>query len=212
MTPISVHIGGFHIVFRRFDDGAEGLVLHGIFADKVEVIGGGVVIVVRHAVRIDKMGAGAAQLGSLCVHHGYEVVDAARHSNGQNIGGLVGGGDHQAVEQILDVHLLAYLNVLIAAAGVQSLPCGGACGDYFIQRQLAFADCVQRQCGGHHLCDAGGVHFLVGVQIIHDVIRVHIHQNGGLGLHSLGADDLRIKGSGGADAEREENADGQDER
>ena len=202
--PGIAHVGGSGVVSSGGDDLPEGGVGHALLGHAEDVPGGGVVIVVMEPVGVGEVGVLHAQLLRPLVHPLHESGDVPGHGDGQGVGGLIGGGYHQAVEQVVDGDLLSGLEV--GGGGVLRHAHKGLLrhGDQSVHGQLAPADGLQGQQAGHDLCDAGGIPDIVGVLLVEDLAGVQVHQQGGFGLDG----DLRYAGisDGGrtGDQEREE--------
>ena len=180
--PGLVHIGGGDGVALGGDDGAEGLVLHGLHAHEGDVVGGGVVVRVVVAVGVDEVGVRHAQLGGPLVHQLHEAVHAAAHHLGQHVAGLVGRGDEGAVEHVPEGELFPFLDVLGGAA-VPHVPGDlAAHGDDLVQGELPPVYGLDGQQGRHHLGDAGGVAPLMGLLLVEHGAGGGVHQDGGGGL------------------------------
>ena len=135
-----------------------------------------VVIVV--AVGIGEMGALHTQLRRLLVHQRHKFLGGAGHRLGQDVAGLIGGGDQIAVQQLFHGEDLSGLDAGGGAAGGDPYClCRG--GDGGVRRQIAPVDGFQHQQGGHDLGDGGGVHFLVGVVVVEHFTVVAVHHDGG---------------------------------
>ena len=167
---LGVHVGGGHVVAFGGDNGAEGLVLHGLLAHEEDVIGGGVVVVVMVAVGVGKVGVVHAQLCGPLVHQFHKAGHIAGHRLGHYVAGLVGGGDEGGIEQVDDADLLPLLDVGCGGAGADAGMEGAAGGDGLLQGELPLIHRLQGEQAGHHLGDGGGVHLLVGVFLIEHLI------------------------------------------
>ena len=133
-------------------------------------------VLVGHAVGIHEVGAGAAQLGGTVVHPLHEGVDAAGHGAGDHVAGLVGGGDHGAVEVVLQGHDLAGLDARGAGLLIQTVHAVISGGDLVLEIQLAPIHGLQRQQDGHDLCETGRIGPLIGALGVVDVAGVQVHQ------------------------------------
>ena len=71
-------------------DGHEVRVLAGLAGNQVEVPGRGVVVVVRQAVGVHKVGVLTSQGGGAAVHLVHKGFDGPRHPLRQNVAALVG--------------------------------------------------------------------------------------------------------------------------
>ena len=180
---LRVQVGGGHGVIEGGDDGAEGLVLHGLLAHQVHVVGGGVVVVVVVAVGVGKVGARHPQLGRPLVHQLHKAGHIPAHRLRHYVAGLIGRGQQGGVQQVDDPDLLPRLDVggggVVPDAGVDGL----AGGDGLLQGQLPGVHRLQGEQAGHHLGDGGGVHLLMGVELVENFVGVRVHQDGGLGVH-----------------------------
>ena len=61
-------VGGRHLIGHGAGDGHEGLMLHGLPEEQIDIVGGGIVVHIVQAVGVGKVGAGAAQLLRPLVH------------------------------------------------------------------------------------------------------------------------------------------------
>ena len=88
-----------------------------------------------YAGGVGKVGALAAQLPGLAVHVVHKGLDGAVHRHGQHVGRIGGGGEKQAVQQLLHRQLLPQLEVGddIAAAGGNPLHPGLAGGEHGVR-------------------------------------------------------------------------------
>ena len=128
------------------------------------------------------MGAHAADVRSLLVHVLDEGLDGAGDPYGQHVGRFTGGGDEEAVEQLLDGELFAGLDVRSGGVRLNPLPQGKTGGELLIQGQLAAVHSVQHQQSGHDLGDAGGIDLLVRVLLVEHRVGVQVHQQCRLSL------------------------------
>ena len=181
--PCLAHVGGRHGVGLGVADGHERVVLHGLLREQVDIPRGGVVVVVRKAGGIGKMGILAAQLLRPPVHVRHKGGNAAADGLAQNVAHLVGGHHQQAVQQLLHRQVLAGQNV--GGAGVLRKPrhAVGAGGEGLIQPQLAPVDGLEHQQRRHHLGDAGGILLGVGVLVQQHGAGGAVHQQRGAGLN-----------------------------
>ena len=133
---------------------------------------------------VEEMNAKAAQLGGFGVHLLHEGADAAGDVGAQHVAGLVGGVEHGAVEQVLHGQLHSRSN----AGGAAVLRHAGEAvvlgGDHILQGDAPLVQSLQGQQGGHYLGEAGGGPLLVLVQLIEDIPRVQVHQQGGLAVEA----------------------------
>ena len=158
----------------------DGLVFHGRQRDLQQVPGGGVVVLVMQAVGVDKMGIGTAQLPGGVVHQLHKIFHAARHMDGQGVGGVVAGTDEQIAHQIHKGDLLADQQIAGTTLLIQSvhgIPCDG---DHI----LGIAVFHGHQ-GGHQLCSGGGIKLHVRILLQQDGIGAQFIQNGTLGGHPV---------------------------
>ena len=142
------------------------------------------------------MSARGAQTSGLLVHHIREFFNAARHVDGDGRSGIVSGGEHQAVQELLHGQLVPGFD-----PGQ-----GGPCfRDHRILRhrhligQIAVLD---RDEGRHHLGGAGRIQALKGVLAVDRAAVVQVKDRsrlGGDGIVRIGlfvADDAEIPGKG----------------
>ncbi len=148
---------------------------------------------VRHAAGVTEVGAHAADVRSLLVHVLDEGLDGAGDPYGQHVGRFTGGGDEEAVEQLLDGELFAGLDVCGGGIRLDALPQGGTGGELLVQGQLAAVHGVQHQQGGHDLGDAGGIDFLVRVLLVEHRVGVQVHQQRRLGFDLHAAQNIRCR-------------------
>ena len=142
---------------------------------------------VVQAMGVGEVGVLHAQLLGLGVHPLHKGLGAARNCLGQDVTGLVGGGEQVAVEQLLHSEDLPSLNGGIgvgAALGQGYRLLGG--GNLIIQAELASLNGLQHHQGGHDLGDGGGVNALIAVLLIEYLAVVAVYQDGrvavGLGI------------------------------
>ena len=174
-------VGGRHLIGHGAGDGHEGLMLHGLPEEQIDIVGGGIVVHIVQAVGVGKVGAGAAQLLRPLVHQLHKGLTGAGYRLRQNVRRLVGGHQQQAVQQLFHRQHLALLDAGGAALRVLIVH-HRRCGDGLVQRQLPGVHGLQRQQGRHHLGDAGGVFPLLLILPKDDPPRIGVHQYGRLGL------------------------------
>ena len=202
---LRLKVGGREDVGRGADNGAEGVVLHGRLGHEEDVVSGGVVLRVVEAVGVGEMGVLHAKLLSPGVHPGHKLRLRPAHGLGQNVAGVVAGGQQVAVEQAEHRQLLPRLDFGGGAVPGQVHRLGGG-GDDGVQADLARVHRVQHHQGGHNLGDGGGIAPLVGVKIVEHLPVVAVHHDGGLGV---GPGVLQGGGGGG---EGKGHQDGQKQR
>ena len=139
---------------------------------------------VVETVGIGKVGSLAAQLTGALVHQRYKVGNRAGHGLGQNIGGLVGGDDQQAVEQLLYREYLAGLNAGGAAVIVDTGDSHVGGGDGLGEGQITPVYGLQGQQGRHDLGDAGRIGLFLFIMTIEHTPGGLIHQQGALGIQN----------------------------
>ena len=84
---------------------------HALAGDEENISRGGVVIIVRHAVGVCKMRAGAAELRCARVHALYKGAYRACDVLGDNVARLVCRGKRRAVEKVAQAHRFAAVNI-----------------------------------------------------------------------------------------------------
>ena len=190
------HICGGHDIAGRGDDLPEGRVGHGLLGHAIDVPGRGVMLAVVQAVGVHKVGAGHAQLLGPLVHPLDKGRDVPTDGHGQDIGRLVGGGQHQAVEQVVDGDLFPGLQVRRGGIGGQVLQGGGVHRHYGRQVQLPAPHSLQGEQGRHDLGDAGGVALPIGVLLVEDLVGVQVDEQAGGGFEGDRLDALIVNGAG----------------
>ena len=149
-------------------------------------------VVVRQAVRVGKLRVFQAQLRSALVHALHEAADAAGEPACEHVAGVVGGGQHRAVEEVLIAHLLAGDDTDVAAGAVHPVLAVHPGGDDILHGDLAVFHGLDGQQPCHDLGQARGGALLVGVVLGHDLAGVQIHQDPGPRGHFRG-----LEGPGG---------------
>ena len=139
-------------------------------------------ILIRHPAGVGEVGANAADVRRFLIHVLDKGFNGAGDPHGQHVGRLTGGGNEQAVEQLLDGELFAGLDVRSGGVRLDPLPQGRAGGELLIQGQLAAVHSVQHQQSGHDLGDAGGIDLLVRVLLVEHRVGVQVHQQCRLSL------------------------------
>ncbi len=190
-------VGGGDLVVDGAHDGHEVGVGPGGLGNEPQVPGGGVMVGVGQAVGVAEMGALTAQVLGLLVHPRHEGVDRPVDGLRQHVAALVGGGEHDAVEQLLHRQLLARLDAHVAAVGRDGGDGGFGGGEDGVHGQLALVDGLQHQKTGEDLCYAGGVELLVDVLRVEDFLGVRVDEKGGLGLDVEGGLFLLLRRGGG---------------
>ena len=155
----------------------------GFLSDDVQIPGGGVVVGIREAVGVGKPGVLALQRRRLVVHLLHKGLNGAAHRLRQDIAPLVGGGEHDAVEQLLHRQLLPHLDAGGAAVGGDGGHRRLRGGEHRVHGNHLAVNGLQHQQAGHNLRQAGGVEPLVDVPGVEDLLRVRVDEQGGLGLH-----------------------------
>ena len=144
----------------------------GLAGDEGHVVGGGQVVVVRQAVCIGEMGMDRPQLGGPLVHQLGKGLQASGNLLGNDVGGIVGRGEHHGVHGVPDGELFPGLQVNGGAPGgdVRRL---GAGGEHLVLLQI-----FHGQQAGEDLGDAGRGHQLIPVFAVEHLAGVGIHQQG----------------------------------
>ncbi len=170
---------------REVDSGGQGdLAQHLVGeegpADHGQVIGRGIMILVRQAVRVDEMGVQAAQLPGPLIHDVREdlPVRGARDVLRHRIAHLIGGADQDGVQALLHGQFLPHVHGDVAAVpGRVEDSIVGKCHD------LIHLAALRGNQGGEDLGGAGGVFPLVDIFGVKDGASLELHQNGGLRPH-----------------------------
>ena len=176
----------------------------GLLGDEVEVPGGGVVVGVRQAVGVDKVGVRTPQGRGLLVHLLHKAVNGAGHRLGQDVAPLVGRGEHDAVEEAVHRQLLPHLDAGVAAVRGDGGDRRLRGGEHRLPGQLAAVDGLQHQKAGHDLGQAGGIEPLVDVPGVEDLLRVRVNEQGCLG-GNLPVTHVVLRGQGGGGELEEQN-------
>ena len=194
-----IGIGAGEILARAFvvdllasgrNDLPELFVLKAILRDLRHVAGGRVVILIRHAVRIDEVCACCSDGAGFFIHHGSEMVHISADGFCDGAGRPVIGDQHHLVGEVSQTDPFA-------AAELGGLDVGGigTDGDGFERIPL-----FQGEDAGHHLRHAGGVFTLVRIFFIEDLPRPGIDQDRGVSSEDGG---FCIRGKRG-EGEKEE--------
>ena len=146
-----------HVTGGPAHDGAEIAVVESIGGKLCHVCNGGVMRILIHAVGIDEVGAGHAELSSLFVHHVREAFNGSADVYGDGGRGIVTGAHHEAVEQLAQFDALTVGKTHQAAAGGDAVHFAPA-GDGGIE--VAVFQCHD---AGHDLGGAGGAYLLIGI-------------------------------------------------
>ena len=166
----------------RVADRGKELMAERFLRDAVEVMRRGIVIVLRQAMGIGKVRAGAAELLRARVHALHERRDAAADILRDDVARLVGRGDHGTVEKVLKRHGLADLDVGIARAldhvGI-AVVIGG---DGVIQMHIAALHSLDRKQQRHDLRQARGISLGVNVAGIVILAAVLVDEHDAVGL------------------------------
>ena len=139
------HVGGGDLVVDGVHQGHEVGVGAGLLGDEVEVPGGGVVIDVGQAVGVAEIGVFTPQVLGFLIHAAHEGGDGAVDGLRQHVAPLVGGGEHDAVEQFLHGELLAHFDAHVAAVRWDGGDGGLASGDNLAFGEPAIIDGLQHQ-------------------------------------------------------------------
>ena len=135
------------------------------------------------AAGVDEVGVFTAQALRLGVHLVHKSVHRAGDHLRQDVAGLVGRLDHDAVQQLLHRQLFPDFDASGAGIGSEQVDGGLGGGDGLVQGDVAPVHGLEHQQHRHALGDAGGVKLLVGVLVQQDLPRVAVHQQGGFGGH-----------------------------
>ena len=151
---------------------------------------------IRQSVRVCKVGICTPYLFGPAVHVLDEGVEGAGYVHGYYVAGLIGGGEHRTVEQVVQAHGLAYLYVGSASVLNHALDSFVAGGDAVIKRNLASVNGLNSQQDGHDLGQRGRVALLVGVQGVKLAACILIYDDGGGALQLRRCQGLRLVGQG----------------
>ena len=123
------------------------------------------------------MGTVHAQRGRALVHHSHKSILAAPHVFPYRHGGIVGAGNADRFEHIIQRHLFAGLQPDLAPSHTIRM-LGDR--DKIIQRDLAGFQCLESQKQGHDFGDGGNGALFVGVFFVQDRAGILVDQDGGL--------------------------------
>ena len=133
-----------------------------------KVPGGRIVVRVGQAVGVREVRAGAAELRGAGVHARDEIGDRAADVLRDHVAGVVGRGDHRAVEKAFERHRLLLHDVHAAAADDHIKLKSRLRRDRVRERDLAGLNILHGEKDGHHLRERGGIEPLVGIFRIED--------------------------------------------
>ena len=137
----------------------------------------------------------------------HKALNGAVHRHSQDVGRLVCGGEHKAVEQLFHSEGLAHLDVGSREVAGQALVGGVPRGDGGLQGELARLDGLQHQQAGGQLGGAGRVGPLAGAHVVEDLAVVGVQQNG------VGAEEVQVLlGGGGRNQQGEDDGQNQKQR
>ena len=192
------HVGGGDLMIDGVHQRHEVGVGAGLLGDEVEVPGGCVVADVGQAVGVAEIGILAPQIPGLLIHAGHESGDGPVNGFRQHVAPLVGGGEHDAIEQLLHGQLLAHLDAHVAAVRGNLGDGGLAGGEDLAFGESAVVNSLQHQQAGHDFGDAGGVEAVVDVLLIENLLGLRVDEQGGLGRHVESGRFFRERGGRGA--------------
>ena len=190
------HVGGGNLMIDGIHQRHEVGVGAGLLGDEVEVPGGCVVADVGQTVGVAEIGILAPQIPGLLIHAGHESGDGPVNGLRQHVAPLVGGGEHDAVEQLLHGQLLAHLDAHVAAVRGNLGDGGLAGGEDLAFGESAVVNSLQHQQAGHDFGDAGGVETVVDVLLIENLLGLRVDEQGGLGRHVESGRFFRLRGLG----------------
>ena len=126
--------------------------------------------------------AGAAELRGAGVHARDEIGDRAADVLRDHVAGVVGRGDHRAVEKAFERHRLLLHDVHAAAADDHIKIKSRLRRDRVGESDLAGLDILHGEKDGHHLRERGGIEPLVGIFRIEDRFLVTVlgEEHGGV--------------------------------
>ena len=174
-TDVSCHIlfvGLGDGILRRAEIFLKARHRHRPPGDARHIIGSGIVVLIRQAVRVGKVGIAQSQRRHLLVHQLRKVGQVPAHRLGYGIGAVIGGFHHRPVQRILQGNDLPRLQRQVG--GLAPLP-------YIAYRFLRNGDAVLRLGVGQpqrccqYLGNAGRILLLV-----HVFLQQHLP---GLGVH-----------------------------
>ena len=171
-----------HGVVDGAGDRHKKLVLGSLTHDARKVPGGRIVVRVGQAVGVREVRAGAAELRGAGVHARDEIGDRAADVLRDHVAGVVGRGDHRAVEKAFERHRLLLHDVHAAAADDHIKIKSRLRRDRVGESDLAGLDILHGEKDGHHLRERGGIEPLVGIFRIEDRFLVTVlgEEHGGV--------------------------------
>lgn len=136
--------------------------------------GGGYMTVGIQATGIFKMGTSHPQFSGLFIHHGYKSRLAAAHILGHGHGSVVGAGNTDGLEHIVEGHLLPRFQPDLAAAHTAGV---FADGDHILAGDAALLHRFKGQEQRHHLGDGRNGPPLRSVFLIQDRAGILVDQD-----------------------------------
>ena len=138
--------------------------------------GGGEVALRIQPAGVAERGLLHPQLGRPGVHLLHKSGLAAANQLGHRHGGVIGGGNADGPEHLIQRELLPRLQPDLAAAHVVGVFAHRHKG---IQRQPAVMDGLKGQQQGHYLCNRRDGHFFLGIFLVQHPAAVLLDQDGG---------------------------------
>jgi len=163
-----------HTLLYRADHLCKGTVAHGITGQTDQIIRSTEIIWRRHAVRIDEVGVGHAEIGGLLVHHVTEGQCVASDMLRDGIGGIVVALEHHLVEQIAQEIALTQTD-----SGV--LADEHVVGDPY---RISHITILEGQQTGHHLRERGHETGFIGIALTDDIARGVVDEHPGIGTEA----------------------------
>ena len=171
-------------VFRRAEVLLKALHAHRPARDARHIIGGGIMVVVRQAVRVGKMGVGKPQRRHLLVHQLREFRQIAAYRLRYRVGAVIGGFHHRPVQRVPQRDDLARLQRQMGR--VAPLP-------YVAYRLLRYGDLIlwlgvhQPQRRRQYLGNTGGILLFVHILLQQHLSGLCVHHHIGVtvGLRHL---------------------------
>ena len=141
-------------------------------------------IIIMQTVGVGKMRACAAQLLGPAVHLLHESIHIAADHDGHDIGGVIGGRQHDTVKQILDRDFLTGCQIdrrrFRIRDGIQGFLFDR---NHLIHGQFSSVNGFESQQGRHDLGRGSRIALLIRVLLIQDLAAVGIDQDRRLGVN-----------------------------
>ena len=158
--------------------------LHALPGDQGHIPGSRIMVIIMQAVGIGKMRACAAQLLGPAVHLLHESIHIAADHDGHDIGGVIGGRQHDTVEQVFDRDLLAGCQINRGRFRIRDRIQGFLLDrNDLVHGQFSSVNGFESQQGRHDLGRRCRIALFIRVLLIQDLAAVGIDQDRRLGVN-----------------------------